>query len=423
MSRLIEVYCDWETLGAPQRMGSLRSESIQRDEVFSFAYEPQWLATSNATVLDPDLQLYEGPQYPAEKSRMNFGMFLDSSPDRWGHLLMQRREAVEARLQNRNENRLLESDYLIGVHDEQRMGALRFKLGCEGPFLSSEEGMSVPPWTRLRELEEAAWQVQTSSSDGRQMREWLSLLMAPGSSIGGARPKAGVCDEQGELWIAKFPARSDEVDIAAWEMVANELANKAGLSFAEARLEQFGHEHHIYMAKRFDRRVVDGNRKRVHFASAMTMLGYNDGTDASMGASYLEIVEFLSAYGADVTADLQELWKRIVFFVCISNTDDHLRNHGFLLTANGWKLSPAYDVNPVPHGHGLSLNISENDNSLDLGLVHSVCEYFRIKSGDANKLIEHIQAVVRDWPKTAKKFGLTRDQQQLMAAAFQCARK
>lgn len=178
MSRQIEVYCDWESIGQARRMGQLRCEVSQRDEVFSFEYDPQWLETGDAKVLDPDLQLYEGPQYLAGKGRPNFGVFLDSSPDRWGRLLMQRREAIDARMEQRTENRLLESDYLLGVHDEQRMGALRFKDDSEGPFLSDDEGMSAPPWARLGELEHAAWKVQTSSANDRQMRDWLSLLMA-----------------------------------------------------------------------------------------------------------------------------------------------------------------------------------------------------------------------------------------------------
>lgn len=230
-----------------------------------------------------------------------------------------------------------------------------------------------------------------------------------------------MCDEQGELWIAKFPGRNDEIDIAVWEMVANELAIAAGISVAEARLKKFGQPHHTYLTKRFDRRVTGDKRSRILFASAMTMLGYKDGTDFSDGVSYLEIVEFLSTYGADVTDDLRELWKRIAFAVCISNTDDHLRNHGFLLTPKGWKLSPAYDLNPVPHGNGLSLNISESDNSQEIGLVLSVSEYFRVKSSDAKQIIHQVQSAVRLWSAAAQKFGISREEQQRMEPAFRMA--
>ncbi|MCB1023813.1 MAG: type II toxin-antitoxin system HipA family toxin [Acidobacteria bacterium] len=421
MSREIHVYADWEWLGEIRRMGLLRADVVRGEETFSFEYDPEWLTQTNELLLDPELVLFEGPQYPADKVRSNFGLFLDSSPDRWGRLIMKRRESVNARIEGREPRRLFESDFLLGVHDEQRMGGLRFKESPDGDFLSAESGMTAPPMARLRELEHAAWKIQEDDRENQndeELSEWLALLMAPGSSIGGARPKAGVVDEKDQLWIAKFPARGDEYDIGAWEMVVHRLAQNAGLDVAESRLEKFGLDHHTFLTKRFDRVVIDGKRHRRHFASAMTMLGYSDGTSFADGASYLEIVEFLMKYGADVDEDLKELFRRIVFSICVSNTDDHLRNHGFMLLPNGWKLAPAYDINPNPFGTGLHLNISENDNSLNLELAREVAPYFRISDGEARMGIQGVVQVVRCWRKIASKLGISNESVDSMQTAF-----
>jgi serine/threonine-protein kinase HipA len=299
------------------------------------------------------------------------------------------------------------------------MGGLRFKDDPDGDFLSNRDGYNAPPWTRLRELENAAWQFQSDGAmDNPQLREWLNLLFAPGSSLGGARPKAGVCDEEENLWIAKFPGRNDEIDKGAWEIITHSLAVRAGLTIAEASAEKFGRPHHTFLTKRFDRAVIGGTRRRKHFASAMTMLGYSDGAGHADGASYLEIVEFLGKQGSDVDIDLPELWRRIVFSICVSNTDDHLRNHGFLLTERGWKLSPAYDVNPEPTGTGLHLNISETDNSLSLELAKEVAEFFRVDEKEADKIIDEVKAAVATWPDVASGYGINRGEQEQMRPAF-----
>lgn len=421
MSREIHVFGDWEELGQPRRIGLLSSIQTHNRETFSFEYDPDWLKGDSVLLLDPDLELYQGPQYLGD-ARPNFGLFLDSSPDRWGRVLMQRKEAVDARVNKRKVRPLLESDYLLGVHDEQRMGGLRFKESLDGPFLSDGDDMPAPPWARLRELEHAAWKIQASDSeDDDRAGEWLRLLIAPGSSIGGARPKAGVCDEEGYLWIAKFPGRNDEWDVGAWEMVLHRLAVDAGLKVAEARAERFSNPHNTFMTKRFDRRVIDGERKRLHFASAMTMLGYTDGTDHSDGASYLEIVEFISGQGSSPKGDLAELWTRIVFSICVRNTDDHLRNHGFLLGPSGWRLSPAYDLNPSPHGRGLNLDISDTDNSLSLDLALEVREFFRLTEDDARDIINRVITSVRNWRHYAHSLGIPRDEQDGMSPAFAAA--
>lgn len=420
MSREIEVWADWQELGSPTLMGRLRSSQSRGREVFSFTYEDEWQASGAARQLDPDLLLFGGPQYPKSGERPNFGLFLDSSPDRWGRVLMQRREAALAREAKRPVRRLVETDYLLGVHDEQRSGALRFRDTESGEaWLSDESSMRTPPWTSLRELEHASWKIQDgSASDDPHYLEWLNLLIAPGSSIGGARPKAGVRDPRGDLWIAKFPGRADSRDMAAWEMLAHQLAVKAGLRVAEADLQQFGNSHRTFMTRRFDRVQGTKGTQRIHFASAMTLLGPADGDDHLAGAGYLELVGFLTRQGAEATGDLQELWRRIVFSIAVRNTDDHLRNHGFLLTKTGWRLSPAYDLNPDPTGAGLSLNISETDNALSFDLALEVASYFRLKPQSAAAILREVKDAVGTWQEHAGALGIARNGHEIMATAF-----
>ena len=421
MSREIEVWADWQEIGSPTLMGYLRSSQTRGKEVFSFSYEDEWLAGGAARQLDPELQLFGGPQYLDSGQRPNFGLFLDSSPDRWGRLLMQRREAAQAREASRRAHRLQETDYLLGVHDEQRSGALRFRERESGDvWLCDEPSMRTPPWASLRELEHASWKIQDgSASDDPHYLEWLNLLIAPGSSIGGARPKAGVRDPRGDLWIAKFPGRADARDMAAWEMLVHQLAVEAGLRVSEAGLHQFGDGHRTFMTRRFDRVPETNGTQRIHFASAMTLLGHSDGTDHLAGASYLELVEFLSRQGARTAADLEELWRRIVFSIAVHNTDDHLRNHGFLLTEDGWLLSPAYDINSDPDGAGLSLNISETDNALNFDLALEVAPFFRLKPHSAESILRRIRNAVEVWREHANALGIARAEQEIMAAAFE----
>lgn len=421
MSREIEVWADWRELGAPMRMGHLRATPSRGKEVFSFSYERTWLDAGHARQLDPELQLFRGPQYLNTTDRPNFGIFLDSSPDRWGRLLMQRREAAQAREEKRAARRLQETDYLLGVHDEQRTGALRFKEPATSTAWQCDEPwMRTPPWASLRELQHASWSIQDdSANDDPHYLEWLKLLMAPGSSIGGARPKAGVKDSEGDLWIAKFPGRSDTRDMAAWEMLVHQLAGKAGVQVAEAGLHAFGQGHRTFLTRRFDRAPGTNGRERIHFASAMTLLAHADGDGHDTGASYLEFVEFIVRHGARPAADLEELWRRIVFSIAVHNTDDHLRNHGFLLTELGWVLSPAFDLNPDPDGAGLSLNISETDNALSFDLAMEVAPYFRLDPADAESILHRVRQAVKSWPDHAKALGIARAEQEVMAAAFE----
>lgn len=413
--RSIQVHAHWAGMEASALMGILHSDRLRGKEVFSFEYAESWLQKKSVQLIDPRLQHYSGLHFLNE-DQDNFGVFLDSSPDRWGRILMRRREAALARAELRDEQKLFETDYLLGVYDGYRLGALRFKLDDDGPFLNNNSSMASPPWTSLKELEQISLRLEDDDVlDDPEYLKWLSMLIAPGASLGGARPKASIVDHDGALWMAKFPSRVDQGDVGGWEMVTYELAILAGIQIAESKAQKFSSEHYTFLTKRFDRKN-DG--QRIHFASAMTMLGYSDGQDHSEGASYLEIVDFIQRNGVNVSKDLEQLWRRIVFSICVSNTDDHLRNHGFLLMDDGWVLSPAYDINPNPNGGGLKLNISDDDNSVDLDLALEVAEYFRVNEKRANEIIKEVIEAVSNWKVVAKKYGISRVEQEIKAIAF-----
>jgi serine/threonine-protein kinase HipA len=418
--RSISVYADWLSMERPLLMGILHSDRLKGKEIFSFEYDRDWLQNGPAQLLDPSLQLYTGLYYLNEEQD-NFGIFLDSSPDRWGRILMRRREAALSRANEREEQKLFETDYLLGVYDGHRMGALRFKLDEEGPFLNDNKNLASPPWTSLRELEQISLRLEDDDvTEDPEYLKWLSMLIAPGVSLGGARPKASIIDNDGGLWIAKFPSRNDKGDIGGWEIVTYELAIMAGINMAESKAQKFSSDHYTFLTKRFDR---NSDGQRVHFASAMTMLGYTDGQDHADGASYLELVEFIQSNGANVDQDLEQLWRRIIFSICVTNTDDHLRNHGFLLTNGGWILSPAYDINPIETGTGLKLNISDEDNSLDLNLAIDVSEFFRLTEKRATEIIEEVLNAVGNWKEIATNYGMSRVEQELKSLAFKTKRR
>ena len=409
----IYVYFD-NDVDVKIKVGCLFADYQRGAEKFSFEYDKAFLQSEFAGhFFDYDLQLYSGRQYlPTEKSL--FGVFSDTAPDRWGRLLMKRRERIAANEEGRLKPRPLnESDFLLGVFDEARMGALRFSLVEDGEYLSSEKDLSTPPFENLRTLEEASREFEKDENllDGK----WLKQLLAPGSSLGGARPKATVKDVDGSLWIAKFPSKHDEYDSGAWEKTVHDLANLCGLNVPESRLMKFSKFGSTFLVKRFDREGV----KRIHFMSAMTALGKKDGANATDGTGYLDIAAFISAYGASPKEDLRELWKRIVFNMVVSNTDDHLRNHGFVFTSKGWRLSALYDVNPIPDGASLSLNVSDSDNSLSIDLAIEVAEQFMITKKEALVLADEIVSMVREnWRKVAEKNGLSKSSIEYMKSAF-----
>ena len=407
----IYVYADWIGMEKPKLIGVLSAQQAKSKKAFSFEYDALWLKTGQKFLLDPDISLFSGSQYPNQKE--NFGIFLDSMPDTWGRTLMKRKAAQLAKENNVKTPTLYDIDFLLGVYDESRMGALRFKIDLNGDFLDNNKIASTPPWSSIRELQNAAENIE-DDKDNDEIRKWLSILIAPGSSLGGARPKANILDTDKSLWIAKFPSKSDTIDKAAWEYLAYELAIQAGIDMAPCRIEKIMGNYNTFFTKRFDRE----NGERIHFASAMTMTGNNEETIKDNHPSYLEIAEFISNYGVSIEKNLHQLWRRIVFNISISNTDDHLRNHGFILTNEGWILSPAYDLNPSIDKDGLSLNIDMYNNDLDFELAKSVGEYFRLNEKQMNTIINEVSSVVSKWKEIANKIGISRSEQQLMEKAF-----
>lgn len=406
----IYVYAHWKGMAEPELTGILSAHFAKGKKAFSFEYDKDWIKTKQQMLLDPDLQFYAGPQYPNNKE--NFGIFLDSMPDTWGRTLMKRRVAQEAKAKDEKPRTLYDIDFLLGVYDESRMGALRFKTDPDGPFLDHSNASPTPPWSSIRELQHAAKALENDDDQGVQ--KWLAVLMAPGSSLGGARPKANILDENKALWIAKFPSKNDTIDKAAWELLAYELALNAGINMAPCRMEKITGPYNTFFTKRFDR---EGG-ERIHFASAMTMTGNSEDTIRDHTPSYLEIADFIQNKCVNITANLHQLWRRIVFNIAISNTDDHLRNHGFVLTDAGWELSPAYDINPSVDKDGLAMNIDTDDNTLDYGLAKSVGAYYRLSDGEMDAIINEVMAAVSQWRSVAAKLGISRGEQELMQGAF-----
>ncbi|MBE5763449.1 MAG: type II toxin-antitoxin system HipA family toxin [Clostridiales bacterium] len=409
MSKTIYVYENF-TDKEPMFMGTLYVDVFKNKEHYSFEYDMDWLAI-NRFRIDPNLQLYTGRQFKSKEKK--FGIFYDSAPDRWGRTLLKRKEARQAEKEDRMPRGLYESDFLLGIYDETRMGALRFKLDKDGEFLSSDKEYATPPWASLRELEHISYSI---SNDEDVSDEWLDMLFKPGSSLGGARPKANVIDPEGNLWIAKFPAKNDDVDVGAWEKVASDLARLCGLNVPETKLEQFSKNGHTFLTKRFDR----DQSRRIHFASAMTLLGKTDGEDSS----YLNIANFIKSYGANTKEDLIELWKRIVFNMAIRNTDDHLRNHGFILAKTGWALSPLYDVNSTPRGNQLDLYVDFNNPNISKELALSVSKHFGINRDDGEIILKNICKIIQDnWESLATKYGIGREKIIKMQSAFSFAKE
>lgn len=409
--KIIYVYDDFSD-DEPILLGRLYVSAIKGSESYSFEYSSEWLKKTKLSVnLDPELMAFGGRQFPSGKNI--FGVFADASPDRWGRVLMNRRERILAEKEGRKPRKLYDSDYLMGVYDETRMGGIRFKSDQGGAFLEDDKKIAAPPWTTLRTLEEASRNFENDENGISE--KWLNQLIKPGSSLGGARPKATVVDTKNQLWIAKFPSKHDENDTGAWEKVVHDLAGLCGLNVPESKLEKFSKFGSTFLVKRFDR---DG-KKRIHFASAMTLLGKTDGASAVDGSGYLDIASFIKSNGANPKDDLIELWKRIVFNMAVTNTDDHLRNHAFILTKQGWILSPLYDVNPVPYGDELSLNVDETDNRISIELAIWTAPHFGISETNAEKYAEEIIKKVRDnWLPLALKYGLSRGQIEKMRPAF-----
>lgn len=410
----VQACADLDWFGEPELMGSLHCQNAGSGEILSFEYDRSWLQRTEAFAFDPDLALVTGPQYPAP-NRATFGIFMDSSPDRWGRVLMQRRENMRARHEKRRPRALTEWDFLLGVHDETRLGALRFRAAAGQPFIDSDARAAAPPIATLRELQAASldYERHMEDEDHPDYERWLTQLFAPGTSLGGARPKASVRDEAGVLCMAKFPSRQDTRDIGAWELLAHRLAASAGIVVPEARsLRLLGSSYTTFLVKRFDRTP---RGRRLAFVSAMTL---TQRTDGEAGASYLELVDLLQSRGADTRVDCEQLFRRIVFSILIHNTDDHLRNHGFFIDAQGIRLSPAYDINPSIEQRDLSLAINEVETACDVSVAMDASQDYGLTKQEAGDTLKQVHAAVAQWRNEAGKLGISRSEQELMAPAF-----
>lgn len=405
---LTYVYVNYKGQDIP--VGRLWSYFNNGRESASFKYDESWLKNPENFELEPYLPLTEGTFHTDTKKSI-FASFSDCSPDSWGRLLIKQNEEKRAEKEKRARRQLNQIDYLLAVYDFSRHGALRFKQTPDGDFLSAKDNKAIPPLVELPKLLTASEKILDDDASYNDIRE----LLAPGSSLGGARPKASVIDKTGNLCIAKFPKKDDNNNNVLWEAVALTLAEKAGLNVQRWELTTaLGKA--VLLLKRFDR---TGGGQRIPFLSAMTMLNANDGE--SNEYSYLDLAEIIRTKGVNVTNDMKELWHRMLFSVLISNTDDHLRNHGFLRTdATGWQLSPLYDVNPSSDRTGnLQLNIDETSSTASVELVMSVAEYFRLNKTEAEKIFNQTRSAVAEWRDVAKALGIGAGEIARMAAAFE----
>ena len=396
MERLL-VYADFNWLNKPELVGELCYEKLRGSDSYAFKFDENWLSIHAGIKLSEDINNYPGMQYTQPGNDI-FGCFSDALPDRWGRTLLKRREQIQASEEKRAVRSLSSFDYLMGIDDFSRMGGFRFKRELEGDYINVSPSLKIPPLTEIRELIHASQEVEKSEeNDVLPEKKWITQLIQPGTSLGGARPKAGVLDEMGNLCIAKFPSKKDDYDTSIWEHFSHLLAQKAGIQVAQTRVLDGLGKYHTLLSRRFDR---TDEAKRIHFASSMSLLGLKDGDNAQSGFGYLDIVDFIIQGCCDVEKNLHELYRRVAFNICIGNSDDHFRNHGFLLTPKGWTLSPAYDMNPTLNEHQ-SLLINESSNKADIRVLLDSCESYMINKEEAEIIIQDVQAAVSKWENLA----------------------
>lgn len=391
------VFADFDWLDKPELVGELCYEKLRGSESYAFRFDDNWLKFHAGIKLSEDINNYPGLQYTQPGNDI-FGCFSDALPDRWGRTLLKRREQIQASEEKRAVRNLSSFDYLMGIDDFSRMGGFRLKRELDGDFINVSPSLKIPPLTELRQLVLASQEVEKSEeNDVLPEKKWIAQLIQPGTSLGGARPKAGVLDDSGNLCIAKFPSRKDDYDTGLWEHFSHLLARKAGIYAAQTKVLGGLVKYHTLLSKRFDR-TDEG--KRIHFASSMSLIGLRDGDNAQGGYGYLNIVDFILQSCCDVEKNLQELYRRVAFNICIGNSDDHFRNHGFLLTPRGWTLSPAYDMNPTLNEYQ-SLLINESSNKADIRTLLESCESYMIKKEVAENIIRQVQAAVAGWENLA----------------------
>jgi serine/threonine-protein kinase HipA len=432
------VYADLDWLDEPMQVGELGYESLRGSDSYSFKYDNDWLRQYGSLFLSADINNFPGQQYTQPGGDI-FGCFSDALPDRWGRMLLNRREQILATEEKRQVHKFSSFDYLMGIDDYSRMGGFRFKEPMEqrepsnslewpsrdrgrrsqkqdGEFINSDSSLRIPPLTDIRALVAASMEIEKSEELNQlPEKKWLLQLVYPGTSLGGARPKAGVMDDAGNLCVAKFPSRNDDYDVGLWEHLSHLLAKEAGVVAAETRVIVTGEQHHALLSKRFDR-TAEGRRK--HFASAMTLLGLTDGCDAKTGNGYLDIVDFILQNCCNVEQNLRQLYRRVAFNIAIGNSDDHFHNHGFLLTPRGWTLSPAYDMNPTLNEYQ-ALLINSTTNHADLQVLLDSSEEYMIGKEEAMRIIEEVKAGVRQWKSIAIRLGIAKREMDVFEQVFQ----
>ena len=413
--KTLYVYADFDWLDEPMLVGELGYESLRGSDSYSFKYDNDWLRQYGSLFLSADINNYPGQQY-TQPDRDIFGCFSDALPDRWGRLLLNRREQILATEEKRPVRKLSSFDYLMGIDDYSRMGGFRFKENKDGEYINCEKSLRIPPLTDIRALVAASMEIEKSEELNQlPEKKWLLQLVHPGTSLGGARPKAGVMNDEGRLCVAKFPSRNDDYDVGLWEHLSHLLAKEAGVEAAETSVIETGKKYHALLSKRFDR-TVEGRRK--HFASAMTLLGLTDGCDAKSGNGYLDIVDFILQNCCDVEQNLRQLYRRVAFNIAIGNSDDHFRNHGFLLTPRGWTLSPAYDMNPTLNEYQ-ALLINSTTNHADLQVLLDSSEEYMIGKEEAGHIINEVKTGVKHWKSIAIRLGIAKREMDMFEQVFQ----
>lgn len=398
----ITIYADFDFLGTPQEIGILGYEHVRGNDHFVFEYSREWLKHFGGIILSGDLLNVPSLQHPRDKEGV-FGFVKDSFPDRWGRLLLDRRERILAQTENRPKRMLTNYDYLVGIEDFTRMGAIRYKSEEQNDYINAGVKFQVPPIESLRSLCEACHEIE-QAEDRNELPEqrWIDQLIDPGTSLGGARPKANVIDTDGSLYVAKFPSKKDLENTELLENYAHHLAASAGINVAKTKTIRISKDRDLLLSKRFDR-TADG--KRIHFASAMSLLGLEDGAGSNTGNGYLDIVDFILQGCVDVQKNLKELYRRVAFNVMFGNSDDHFRNHGFLLTPKGWTLSPAYDINPGNKGRQCLL-IDQYTEESDINTLLNASESYMIERKEASDIINEVKDAIKDWQTIANQLQI-----------------
>ena len=393
----ITVYADFDFLAVTQEIGVLGYERVRGKDHFVFEYSHEWLKRYGGILLSGDLMNVPSLQHPRSNDNV-FGFVKDSFPDRWGRLLLDRRERLTAQSEGRPTRMLTNYDYLIGIEDFTRMGGIRYKEEDSADYINASTKYLVPPIESLPALCDACHKIELAEERNELPEQrWLDQLIDPGTSLGGARPKANVVDSDGTLYVAKFPSKNDLENTELIEHFSHQLAARAGIHVAKTRTVRISKDRDLLLSERFDR-TKEG--RRIHFASAMSLLGLDDGAGSSTGNGYLDIVDFILRGCTDVRQNLRELYRRVAFNILFGNTDDHFRNHGFLLTPKGWTLSPAYDINPGAKSHQCLLIDSYTEQS-DINVLLSASENYMLERQEAAEIIEEVRDVIKDWRGTA----------------------